>query len=110
MKHPLCIAAGIDPGLRPAAVAGHTRSCLVCQAEEARDKRVIRALGRLRHVPENAPAHIAVAVERRIAESASAKGREFGFIAPWMATAGALAATAVGTVCVVVLRRGHVAV
>lgn len=110
MRRPLCIAAGIDPGLRPAAVTSHTRSCLVCQAREARDKRVIRALGRMRHVPETAPPHIANSVERRIAESASAGSRAFGFIAPWKATAGALAATAVGTACVVVLRRSHVAV
>ncbi len=86
-------------------------SCLRCQAELARRRRLLRELRTLRDVPELAPAYVAAAVDRRTRtpQVVAAAGGLRGLV-PRLAAGGAVAATAAGAAAVVVWRRSHAAI
>ena len=88
----------------PAALAQHAGSCLRCQAEVARYRRLRRELGSLAATTESAPSSILPAVEEAIWNEAtgSANHRHTRFVAT---IAGATAAA--GVVAVAMWRRAH---
>jgi len=78
--------------------SGHVSSCLRCQAELARYRRLLRGLRQLRDEPVAMPADLLASVYARLDESNAG--------APWarrVAYAGALAATAAGAAGAIVL-------
>ncbi len=85
----------------------HATSCLRCQAETARYRKLHRSLEALGQITEAAPASLLAGVEHAIGgppvESSPVRGRLAGIAA----AAGAVAAAAAGTAAVVAWRRVH---
>ena len=81
-------------------MAAHLSSCLACQAEAARYRRLHRSLGGLAERVEPAPAHLVSAVESRLAEVAVSPATVPAKTARVAAAAGAVVAAA-GTVVMV---------
>jgi hypothetical protein len=92
-------------GMVPALADRHVRSCLACQAEAARYRKLLRVLGSLSTVLDVAPAGVAARIEHGIdlAEgrpaAVAAGERQTPSSSTLAAAAGALAAAA-GTVAV----------
>jgi hypothetical protein len=108
MSRVVCRVAQHDVGRMVPPLGRHVRACLACQAELARRRRLLRQLRGLREIEEIAPLELAEAVERRVAatEPDSGSGPR-SLLGRGLAAGGAVVATAVGAVVVVVRRRGH---
>ncbi|MGD2052388.1 MAG: hypothetical protein PVI35_07930 [Acidimicrobiia bacterium] len=89
----------------------HATSCLRCQAETARYRKLHRSLEELGHVTEPAPPTILPRVHHAIGgpqlEERRSRGPLAGSVAGVAATAGAVVAAAAGTAAVVAWRRTH---
>ncbi len=84
----------------------HASSCLRCQAEAARRRRLIRELRALRDIVETAPEGLVPTVEFGIERAPERTGPVQAAVLR-LATAGAVAATAAGAAVLVVWRRTH---
>ena len=93
-----------DEGSLPRALTRHVATCLSCQAETARYRKLNRALGALASEVEPAPAGMVGAVLRVLERETPAKPAN---VRPdrIAAAAGAVAATAAGLVAVALWRR-----
>ncbi len=89
----------------------HATTCLRCQAETARYRKLHRSLEALGQVTEAAPDSLLAGVEHAIGSPPRAvprgEDRFAGRLAGIVATAGAVAAAAAGTAAVVAWRRVH---
>jgi hypothetical protein len=89
----------------------HATSCLRCQAETARYRKLHRSLEALGHVTEPAPPSVLARVHHAIAEprpeEPKPRGPLTGRVAGVAATTGAVVAAAAGTAAVVAWRRAH---
>jgi hypothetical protein len=85
----------------------HAATCLRCQAETARYRKLQRGLGALREATEPAPDTLAPRVEHGIGVVYEEPPRVHARVAAAAATAGAVVAAAAGAAAVVAWRRAH---
>ncbi len=98
-----------NPSRLPAVVASHVRSCLRCQADAVRYRRLRRELGSLADRIEAAPPFLLTGVEQAISAqlASSAGSRQHAHLA---ATIAGTAAAAASAVAVAMWRRARAAV
>ncbi len=89
-----------DPSHFEGPLAGHVSTCLRCQAEVSRYRKLSRSLGILADEVVVAPATLTAAVEERIAEGGASRAEVLGRASRVAAAAGAVVAAA-GTVVMV---------
>lgn len=110
MRGPGCRVAQLPAGQLLPGTAKHVETCLSCQADAARARRLRRDLRRLGQQLDAAPpglaAKVAYVIEVEETAEADLTSAHRGVVRQ-VAAAGAVAATAAGAVAVVLWRRMH---
>ncbi len=85
----------------------HAATCLRCQAETARYRKLHRGLGELAEVTEPAPVSLVAEVEKAIGGEIGEPARVRARVAGAVAAAGAVTAAVAGAAAVIAWRRAH---